>query len=98
MSQIDKIIYVPLLVWFILLFGLLYIISVSYLLSLFYHTIRTRHFLYIGLLKAGLAMINAYYHVSYVFSKIKTYHIITNITMLYLLLYDKIISDTTIYI
>jgi len=43
MSQIDKVIYLPLLIWFILLFILFYIFVFSYFLKCFLITFRTRN-------------------------------------------------------
>lgn len=43
MSQIDKVIYLPLLLWFTLLFGLFYCFVFSYFLKCFLITFRTRN-------------------------------------------------------
>lgn len=43
MSQIDKIVYLPLLIWFILLFILFYLFVFSYFLKCFLITFRTRN-------------------------------------------------------
>lgn len=60
MSQIDKIIYIPLLFWFCILFGLLYFIIFSYFLSNFFYMFFTRE-LYFENLINFLSNMNTYF-------------------------------------
>jgi hypothetical protein len=50
MSQVDKLVYVPLLFWFVVLFFLLYVGVFCYLLPLFFGAFKTRRLFFFDLL------------------------------------------------
>lgn len=50
MSQVDKLVYLPLLFWFVVLFLSLYFLVFCYLLPLFFTAFKTRRLFFIDLL------------------------------------------------
>lgn len=62
MSQIDKLVYMPLLFWFWILFVLFYFFVFSYFLSFFFYTFKTRLFLF-----------NELINLSYIYSTFMNY-------------------------
>src|ERR1044072_9221275 len=59
MSQVDKLVYVPLLFWFVVLFLSLYFLVFCYLLPLFFTAFKTRRLFFIDLLLSNRFALDA---------------------------------------
>jgi hypothetical protein len=74
MSQVDKVVYIPLLFWFIILFLGLYLVVYSYFLPLLFSSFKTRRLFFIHLIYSSslgtslirfLSLYNVYFNSIY---------------------------------
>lgn len=73
MSQIDKIIYIPILIWFIFLFIFFYFLIFSYFLSIFLTIMKVRTLYYETLILYNVYMKNITSNIFLCFSSPKKY-------------------------
>ena len=83
MSQVDRLVYIPLLFWFIILFVGLYLIIYCYFLPMFYTVFKTRRLFFFNLFQANELAVNLFYFCFFSYGFFVTYRYFSYFGLIY---------------